>query len=611
MFFQEQFRTVSQVDLVPTVSLLLGVPIPFSNVGVTISDLFNITVPIDNPPVASRFLSAYRLVRASQLNAHQVKQYVSEYVKLSDELPLAELDTLNSLLTAADLELKELIPALNTKSADKSSPDMASRFEDLHEKYTKYVVGVRDLCRSVWSKFDLVAMGLGGAICFSAFVLNVAAIMARSFSFKVLVAVFAYVAGIFFVAFTYLFGSSAAWVTDWHLVGVVGAAACLVVLIMPLAGMLSVGLRSPAVEFHWPDVFALAVSVLHAVSQLSNSFIVYEDRLVSFLAVSVVLALLASVVRRSNAEAIAGRRGVASRGFRSAGAVLLLAAVFAACLRVSAVFYACREEQIGCETSPFAQPLSAVSPEFAQFKTARCCLSAASIVAVCYAVFRWLRHRGNLNGYAYSVLMMYYAVPLAAATVCVYWFADGMLSQNERRVLARLLTALPRLVYVLTTSVVVMSVISPLCLYLIPRQSESDSVPRLHNLPFMNADVAVPQIYNHLRYNWKSLLKTSNSAPSGGSENKTPIVYGLATVYSSSLLVPIAAVVVLVSMLVGDNSAPSVTLFAAAIFMLCELHAYRSRQLNRCGKLTTPVICMHGIACIADFRNMIRDFVQL
>lgn len=31
---------LSQIDLVPTVSLLLGVPIPFSNLGVVIRDLF-------------------------------------------------------------------------------------------------------------------------------------------------------------------------------------------------------------------------------------------------------------------------------------------------------------------------------------------------------------------------------------------------------------------------------------------------------------------------------------------------------------------------------------------------------------------------------------------
>jgi phosphatidylinositol glycan class O len=571
--------------LVPTIALLLGAPIPFSNLGVIISDLFNVSVPDDSSSAASRFPHVLRTVRASQLNAHQVKRYVSEYVKLSDELPLDELSKLDSVLGGADVEFRELIAAMNTTSAGASSPDVAARFEEVRRKYAQYVVGVRALCRSVWSKFDLVAMCLGGAICLAAFVLNVSILLARSFFQQVLAVVVVYAAGVV-VILTYFFGSSASGpLLDDRSLGVACAAACVVILLL-LAFVLTVGLRGRVAMFQLSDLFALAVCALHAASQLSNSFIVYEDRLVSFLAISVVLALLVSVVRSSSAgeAAVRGSTVSASRGIRSAGGVLLLAAVLAACLRSSAVFYACREEQVGCETSPFSQPLSAVSAEFAQFKTVRCLLSVASIIATCYAIFRWLRHHGNLNGSAYSVLMMRYAVPLAVGAVCLYWFMDGLLSPNERRALARVVTALPRLVYVLVTSVVVMSVISPLCVYLIPQQSESESAP-FRSLPFLHADVVVPQIYNHLRYNWKSLLKPSNSVPSGG-ENKPPVVYGLATVYSSSLLVPLAAAVVLVTLLVGDNLAPSCMLFAAVIFTLCELHAHRSRLLNRYGKLT-------------------------
>jgi len=38
--FQESYRAVSQIDIVPTISLLLGVPIPFSNLGTVITELF-------------------------------------------------------------------------------------------------------------------------------------------------------------------------------------------------------------------------------------------------------------------------------------------------------------------------------------------------------------------------------------------------------------------------------------------------------------------------------------------------------------------------------------------------------------------------------------------
>ena len=40
-YFQKEIPEVQQVDLVPTLSLLLGLPIPFSNLGTVITDLFN------------------------------------------------------------------------------------------------------------------------------------------------------------------------------------------------------------------------------------------------------------------------------------------------------------------------------------------------------------------------------------------------------------------------------------------------------------------------------------------------------------------------------------------------------------------------------------------
>lgn len=57
------YDTVSQIDLLPTISLLLDIPIPFSNLGAVIDDLFDESM----------------LQTALKLNVMQVTRYVSSY----------------------------------------------------------------------------------------------------------------------------------------------------------------------------------------------------------------------------------------------------------------------------------------------------------------------------------------------------------------------------------------------------------------------------------------------------------------------------------------------------------------------------------------------------
>jgi phosphatidylinositol glycan class O len=57
------YLTISQIDLLPTISLLLDIPIPFSNLGAIIEDLF------DKSAVGT----------AWKLNVEQVVRYASNY----------------------------------------------------------------------------------------------------------------------------------------------------------------------------------------------------------------------------------------------------------------------------------------------------------------------------------------------------------------------------------------------------------------------------------------------------------------------------------------------------------------------------------------------------
>ena len=59
-------KTIDQIDLVPTISLLLGLPVPFSNLGFIIPEVF-----VDRDHLS--------LVNAAQFNAQQLDRYLTAY----------------------------------------------------------------------------------------------------------------------------------------------------------------------------------------------------------------------------------------------------------------------------------------------------------------------------------------------------------------------------------------------------------------------------------------------------------------------------------------------------------------------------------------------------
>lgn len=106
-------ESVPQIDLVPTLSVLLGLPIPFANVGSVIPQMF---------PDASMYDMA--LLE----NVKQVRRYVHTYTEA-------------------------IAPSEFIASADLSSLDVL--------KGREFLKRAAELCRQVWATFDVASMVLG------------------------------------------------------------------------------------------------------------------------------------------------------------------------------------------------------------------------------------------------------------------------------------------------------------------------------------------------------------------------------------------------------------------------------------------------------------------
>jgi hypothetical protein len=86
-----EYPSVSQIDFVPTFSLLMGIPIPFGNLGGIIPELFfgmqrrHINTPTHNDwGFGVEFLEKYwRMNSAMKVNIFQIRRYLDTYLSLS------------------------------------------------------------------------------------------------------------------------------------------------------------------------------------------------------------------------------------------------------------------------------------------------------------------------------------------------------------------------------------------------------------------------------------------------------------------------------------------------------------------------------------------------
>ena len=153
-------QVVSQTDIVPTLSLLLGLLIPFSNLGIIVSSLFEDSRLENIAENTSK-------VHAFQLNARQVHRYITEYTQLSNDISSKVLDAISSPLFGrkANFSRDENGPfSDHTIYGDILNREMA---------YLTYLKQIRELCRTVWAKFDIPAIQTGISIvaisCFISF----------------------------------------------------------------------------------------------------------------------------------------------------------------------------------------------------------------------------------------------------------------------------------------------------------------------------------------------------------------------------------------------------------------------------------------------------------
>jgi hypothetical protein len=141
-YIQDAFQSIHQIDLVPTISILLGLPIPYANLGGIVPSLVG-------------FKGIAHTAAALALNAAQVWRYFTVYSETANKLPhLPELQ--EQLQQAVSIYKEALVHPDEDSTAYYSACGL----------FKIFLVEAADLGHKVWTRFDTFGMICGGTVLF-------------------------------------------------------------------------------------------------------------------------------------------------------------------------------------------------------------------------------------------------------------------------------------------------------------------------------------------------------------------------------------------------------------------------------------------------------------
>eukprot|EP00592_Proboscia_alata_P014596 CAMPEP_0194397614 /NCGR_PEP_ID=MMETSP0174-20130528/125643_1 /TAXON_ID=216777 /ORGANISM="Proboscia alata, Strain PI-D3" /LENGTH=1105 /DNA_ID=CAMNT_0039193813 /DNA_START=222 /DNA_END=3537 /DNA_ORIENTATION=- len=173
---EEAFQSIHQIDLVPTLSILLGLPIPYANIGGIVPSLLppshliggnpkkdhandsegNINGSNDNQEIPA-------VAAALALNAAQVWRYLSTYSDEANALPVGDMTALREILGSAATVYRSALshPDANDSNEYRKACGLFKIF--LNEAVT--------MGKRVWTRFDTFGMACGiGIVVLSALI---------------------------------------------------------------------------------------------------------------------------------------------------------------------------------------------------------------------------------------------------------------------------------------------------------------------------------------------------------------------------------------------------------------------------------------------------------
>ncbi|MBW0516471.1 hypothetical protein O181_056186 [Austropuccinia psidii MF-1] len=403
-------RTISQIDLVPTLSLLLGIPIPFSNLGLIIPELFfhsNLAYNLTSThPSKPQNLSALEnLLLSISINSNQLFQFLERYAG-SPNSP------------GQDLALH--LPLLRQLYNQTIQSSQLQNHQDTFKAHRTFGLSLLSISRKIWSKFIPSLMSLGIIIltlsllvswklinCLKFTTLNPNAPIRTALSSGLSIG-FGGTALSSLIHFTNLLPHIN--FLSFILIGSSLGISIGIIFHQPI----SFKPNDPSISFTIPSFktfLQISPLIFHALIFASNSFTIWEDRIVGYLAFSGILfsALMTSFT--------APQKRLRIRLF-------LFSILFAICLRSISLSTVCREEQQkSCLVTFYSNSTSSSPPNWVM----SILIPLAIVLPIILAWFLGISdsYRGPAS--------FYFGTGFRLLLLCAvqYWITDYIISEGD------------------------------------------------------------------------------------------------------------------------------------------------------------------------------------
>ena len=339
-------RPVAQIDLVPTFALLLGVPVPFNNLGAPIADAF---VGPDNDNLKN-------LVEVTRITDAQIRRYQEAYAGARRDK--VDVESLASKYWAAGERKYNALKAVGMSKVD------AEEWLGVFHDFSRYQEENLRVCRDLWARFDLVSMCAGVLVLLGS--IGALAVYARG-----ILGNRVEVTGLLLqrIVTGSLFGTTIALVSSF--IVSTGLSRANTTLLGAALGGLS-GFFSTIVFIRrrltpvWPcstwGGLAVLFTLGHAALFASNSYTIWEDIVLNFFLATFGVGVLINSQQQSNLIA------------KAAGTYHSI--VYLILVRIASLSRLCREEQMPfCVSTFYASATSSVSAPYSL-----CLLFLAAVV---------------------------------------------------------------------------------------------------------------------------------------------------------------------------------------------------------------------------------------
>ncbi|RZF45632.1 hypothetical protein LSTR_LSTR010583 [Laodelphax striatellus] len=524
---------VRQVDIVPTLATILGVPIPFSNLGSVILNVIPVASNISD--IASNWKVAASAVWA---NIKQVTLYMQEYSKGNSQFSPEKLEKYLERYHKMRMQMENLVTPYELDKFIMESQD--------------YLRSLRHMCEEVWVQFDSFSMSRGLVIVF----------LTLAFTFLLVDGIpgdrFQSIIGGKLLYFAY----SAVFLSIVFVIGLkhFDMITHIETSLYFATGTSSIIIMAVTVVHHWPSIagnwygmsktsdwlhFASRIIILLSiVGVFSNSYIVEEGSVITFLLLTLVwFSVLEVKPEKAKKQKVADTFSVKSIVGSARGKVMMLAMLLSVLVRVSTRYWRCREEQMQC--MPNKRLIS---------NSSQCLVTILCLAVLITACRICLRSLGNLVGFSPTVFVSRYAPTISVVSLGGYWILHALPLETQGKLFVPWqLRLLPRTVVLTALGGLLVLFVRPLSVY------------HLTNSTIIPTDNVVPALFHQL----KELMVRRT----GGDVKGYPVVFGLATVYSATFLNAIVFLSLLGALLLGQSTVVSIVLLLVTLILLAAISA--------------------------------------